>query len=378
MKIIIESHQKQSSKKTGIGYYEKILSGQLEKLISKHDTLTFGAFADSEKKPSKIPVEYSNLSKRFVIKLQSYGIRIGASKIWKPAFDIYIYPDFCLFPLRKGSKSIVVIHDLAFLLYPEHLPQRSRLLNFINPSLATLLKRCVPYAVNKSDTIITTSERVKQEVCNNYGISPKKIIVSGIPPEDHFKPRKKSKIKIKEIPTKKFIYYQATLEPRKNHVNLLEAYRLLPKKFHEEYSLVLGGGLGWNYEQTQTSIDRLISEGLPVVQLGYVSDAEKLRLYQQAELYIQPSHYEGFGMPLLEAMACSTPVLCSDIPVFREVCGKGAVYFDKGHPADIASKIDKTLKNKKKLESLIQLGHERVKFYKEDTLGLEQLLNNFR
>lgn len=374
MKILVESHQLFSHLKTGVGYYEQVLIGQLNDVIEDNDhELCLGAFKDSELTDSDNEIVVSKYSSRVLRKLLAYKIGIKPEKVWTQNFDAYIFPDYFLLPSRK--KTAVTIHDLTFLDKPEYMADtRNRIVDFFYPGITTVLRRIVPYSISKADVVIAISETMREKLINKYSIDPSKVIAQGIPPSKEFTSRKITKPQGLEIPTKNFIYYQATLEPRKNHMVLLRAYRLLPEDVRKSTSLVLAGKLGWKYEETLNLIKKLQLSGENIVHLNYVDELERLYLYQHALFYIQPSHDEGFGMPLLEAMACHTPVLCSDIEIFHEVCEDASLYFDKDSPDSIAEIILKALENENTRNNLVKKGTQRVEFYKSDLSGIKKIL----
>jgi len=156
------------------------------------------------------------------------------------------------------------------------------------------------------------------------------------------------------------VLFLGNIEPRKNLAGLLEAYALLPEDLRTTYNLVIAGGKGWKDESILDKLARLKSQGLNIVQTGYVSEEQKAALYQEATVFVLPSLYEGFGMPLLEAMSCDTPVLASDIPVFREVAGDAALYCNPMESKDIASKLEQLLLDSHLQRDLATRGRKRL------------------
>jgi alpha-1,3-rhamnosyl/mannosyltransferase len=133
------------------------------------------------------------------------------------------------------------------------------------------------------------------------------------------------------------------MEPRKNIVSLLDAYTLLSEEARHTYSLVLAGKIDWKYQETKAKLESLQASGYDIHYLGYVDDEQQAALYQGASLFVLPSHYEGFGMQILETLSYGVPCAVSDIPVFHEVGGDAVTYFDQNDPTKIASAIDKSL-----------------------------------
>jgi glycosyltransferase involved in cell wall biosynthesis len=373
-KLFVEAERYLEAQKSGVGYYEQALIEQLERIAPPETEFTFGSFTASDRSDAV----RSQVSGRVVKKLQAFGVRIPAEWVWRARPDAYIFPDFILFPSRRKKPTAVLIHDLGFRKHPEFLPgKRNALAEIVFPSLASYLRRVVPYAVHTADVVIVSSETAQQEIMEAYGIPANKFVIIGIPPHTRFKP-KTTKAKLPRklgIPTDKYLYFQGTLEPRKNQLMLLDAYARLPEAIRTEYSLVMAGKAGWNYGETTTEIERQQATGANIVLKDFVDESEQLQLYQHASLYVQPSHYEGFGMPLLEAMACDIPVVCSDIPIFREVCDDGAVYFDHTDPDSMAKTINESLQNISMRKHSISSGRSRVKHYRGHTSGAKELLS---
>ena len=120
----------------------------------------------------------------------------------------------------------------------------------------------------------------------------------------------------------------------------------------EDYSLVLCGKLDWKYEDTLKKYNDLIEKGLSVISTGFVDESTKNTLYENCAVFVLPSHYEGFGMPIVEAAYFNAPLALSDIPVFREVAGSSAQYFDPNDSLDIAEKILKASRSPRKKYTL--------------------------
>lgn len=134
---------------------------------------------------------------------------------------------------------------------------------------------------------------------------------------------------------KPYLLFVGRLEQKKNVRNLVEAFAVLKREHGVAHQLVLAGRPGYGYDAIRQSVE---ASGVVenVVETGWVADEDLPALLQGARLFIFPSSYEGFGIPILQAQAAGTPVACSDIPVFREVAGSGVAYFDERSPEDMA------------------------------------------
>lgn len=230
----------------------------------------------------------------------------------------------------------------------------------------------MPKTISKSAFVITISVNSKENIIKNYGYNSNDILVVKMPPprlQMQKYTREDSKLTKK---LDKFMLFVGTIEPRKNILNLLKSYVNLPKDIRDEFSLVIVGKRGWNFEPIIDRVAALKKQGYQINYLDYVTDKDRSILYSTASLLILPSHYEGFGMPILEAFSYDLPCAVSDINIFHEVAGEAAEYFNQDDPNDMARVISKLLKNPSRLKALKGLGQEKIEAYKigESTLQL--------
>jgi glycosyltransferase involved in cell wall biosynthesis len=211
------------------------------------------------------------------------------------------------------------------------------------------LKRYLPRTLKRASQVVVISECVKKELEALYGVPAEKITVV-YPAVDHeaFRPdipeERRTAIRRKYELGGEYIFSLGTLEPRKNFSRLVEAYARLPEGVQGRFFLVVGGGSGWKNKDVFGMIRRLGLESR-VRLLGYISEEDRAPLMHEAELFVLPSLYEGFGMPVLEAMACGTPVVTSARGALPEVGGEAVVYVDPLRPESIARGILSVLEN---------------------------------
>lgn len=235
--------------------------------------------------------------------------------------DLYHEPNFL--PFDVDAPTLSTIHDLSVLRHPQWHP-RDRVHEF-ETRFEKTIRDCTHF--------LTPSEYVKQELATEFGILPEKItatplgIRAGLSPLPI--PEARAVLKELNLPQKYFLHL-GTIEPRKNLLFLMQVYCGLPLRVREQYPLLLVGGWGWNaekearyYEQTARHHNVILS--------GYIPDQKISAVYNCARVLLSPSHYEGFGLPPVEMMACGGAVLASKIGAHQEVCGTTASYFD---PAD--------------------------------------------
>lgn len=266
--------------------------------------------------------------------------------------EVFIFTQFRLYPTVFAKKRYVVIHDIAF----EHFPQ------FIETKNLQYLKRRVPEAVKKADKIITISQATRNDLITTYSVAPDKIIVAPCAVDTkRYKPTKLTeRILSKYNLPEKYVLYLGTIEPRKNLKRLVDAYASLPQKLKDEYPLVLAGGKGWNDGPILKSITEA-RKNSTIIQTGYIDEADIPALYSGATLFLYPSNYEGFGMQILEAMACNTPVLTGKNSSLPEVGGNAAYYVNEKSVVSIASGIKELLENEVLRRNLVKKGQKQIK-----------------
>lgn len=278
-----------------------------------------------------IPGKVLNLCRRF-------GFQPYFEIFTRHRADVTLFPNFVALPGLSKTPAVVAVHDLSFIDCPE----------YVSASNRSFLKKWVPSSIEKSELVITISNFTKSRIMQIYDVPENKIHITPIPPPTPIKPNRE--ILRKYGLSNGYLLFVGTIEPRKNIIGLVNAYALLPVSTRNNLPLVLVGGSGWNDQEILTRIKELQVSGLRIIQTGYVSQAEKSALYGSATLCVQPSHYEGFGMPVLEAMSYGKPVACSDIEVLHEVAGDAAVYFDQTNQQAMADTLTKILYDKHLLE----------------------------
>ncbi len=255
-----------------------------------------------------------------------------------------------LIPFRKDHCGLVVtIHDLVAFLFPETIPLK----------YGAYMRYLLRQAVKKADRIIAVSNHTKQDLINILKVPLEKIVVIHEASSPVFYPQDKQEVqallKKNYGITKKFIYHLGNIEPRKNLIVLLEAFTLVCREFGDQYQLVVSGQRGW----LTGSLNRFF-RNYPVRDqvffTGYVP-AEHIPLFMNgAELFVFPSLYEGFGLPVLEAMSCGTPVISSNCSSIPEIIGSAGLLVDPTKIKDLADRIIELLSNSDLRRRLSQLG----------------------
>lgn len=272
---------------------------------------------------------------RYVAKLWHNG-KMFPLDIWCGK-GFYIFPRFVDMPLLF-SKSALVIYDLSFELYRQYSDERN----------AIFLSQGVRRSVNNASKIITISENARNEILEFYKI-PKSSIVVATPAVDlsHF--YKRSSDEIKNIKRKygidgDYILALSNLEPRKNLDALVDAYCNLPKEITNNVALLLVGVSGWKTEKLFNKIISKVENGYNIIRPSkYVADKDKPAIISGAKMLVYPSHYEGFGMPPLEALACGVPVITANNSSLPQVVKGAGVMLDSNDIPGLTEAIKKYL-----------------------------------
>jgi glycosyltransferase involved in cell wall biosynthesis len=235
-------------------------------------------------------------------------------------------------PPRSPCPVVASIHDVAFVRYPEFFTRWERL----------YLSRLVPRSAARAAAILTLSEHSKKELIEVYGIPPDKITVTALAPAPSFRPLDRSQaaafVKERFAVDAPYLLFVGNLQPRKNLVGLLEAFEILREKKNVTHRLIVVG------KKTALSGEALARASSPAIRdaitfTGWVSDEELAWLYNAADLFVFPSYYEGFGLPIVEAMACGTPVLASQRAPMPEIAGGAAALVEPSFHDQIAESI---------------------------------------
>lgn len=265
-----------------------------------------------------------------------YGIKeqlkFPYKELKKEKPDILHVPHYNI-PLFYRGKMIVTIHDLTHLIYPEFLPNKFAYL---------YAKFMIWFALKRASKIITVSQNTKNDILRMFKINSEKIevIYNGIGEE--FIKKNKTEItylynKFKIPKDKKIIMYVGNLKPHKNLERLLEAYAKI--KNRENTILLLVGKAFANYSILQEK-EKILKIDKQVIHTGIVSQEELVDLYNLTDIFVFPSLYEGFGIPVLEALACDTPVICSNTSSLPEVGGDNVTYINPINVEEIKEKIE--------------------------------------
>ena len=239
------------------------------------------------------------------------------------AFRPSLYHEPSFLPLEFDGPTVITVHDLSHIRFPESHPKER----------VSTLNRRLPMAIEKARCILTDSNFTKQEILKEFSVSADKVRVAHLGFSYDFYPRliNDSQLIISKykLVANHYVLAVGTLEPRKNLIQAIRAYSLLPKSFAKTYPLVIVGARGWKQQDFMKELMPLINDGRARL-LGYIPSADLPFLYSAANVLIYPSIYEGFGLPPLEAMACGTPVITTNRSSIPEVVADAGFMVETG------------------------------------------------
>lgn len=279
-------------------------------------------------------------------KLLRNPLVVGAYRTFAPAFSwlrlrpyrdsVFHGPNYYLPPFSGAAVS--TIHDLSIFLHPEFHP----------PERVAFMQKEIPDALRRASVLITDSEFVRREVVEFFGWPEDRVVAVPLGVPEEFHPREQTEVQtLLEHLGLRYGEYSlcvATIEPRKNIRGLLAAYRRLPNGIRRRYPLVLVGDRGWHNEEILDDIDSGAREGW-LRYLGYVQEGDLPGVFAAARVFVFPSFYEGFGLPVLEAMASGLPVVCSDRGSLPEVTGNAVLAVDPDDVAELGAAIERALED---------------------------------
>lgn len=269
--------------------------------------------------------------------------------------DIFHGTNYAVYPCQKSLK-VINIYDLSFIKYP----------SYVNSIVRTYTQR-VKQSLKWSDLVITISESTKQDIVKYLNIEPERIYVTPLASryypsylDEHFIAQRIETVNYNFEPP--YFLFVSTIEPRKNISTLIAAFNWLKEKHKIDHHLVLIGKKGWKYQQIFAEIERSPWRN-HIHHLDYLSNEEVALFYSKADVFVYPSHYEGFGLPVLEAMTLGAPVVTSNTSSLPEVAGDAALLIDPNDPKSLAEAMLRVISDSQLRHELIQKGKERAKLY---------------
>lgn len=275
--------------------------------------------------------------------------------------DLFHSPDFVL-PALLTRRTVLTVHDLSFLRVPE----------CAHPWLRQYLARVVPRSVHRASLVLADSECTRDDVVELLQVPRERVKVLYPGVEAHF--QRVTDEDVLQAARQRFgllrpfILGVSTLEPRKNFLGLIEAYARLIERRHLPHELLIVGRRGWLYEPIFRRVKEL-GLGERVRFPGFVADDDLPVIYSLADCFAYPSFYEGFGIPILEAMSCGVPVVASKASSVPEVAGPAAIYVDPHDVESIVDALDRVLHDKDLRASLRRAGDQQARQFTWEKAG---------
>ena len=356
MKIAIDATILRSQN-TGTGFYVINLLNGLMKYDKENEYIVFG-----NKEIIKKFVFLNN--KNFRIENVIFKNRI-ARVLWQLFILLFklkrlnvniLHSTNYITPLFKFNlKFIVTIHDLTFIIFPEKFTIVKRL----------FFRFMVPIFIRRADKVITVSENTKNDIIKFLKVPKEKISVTfetyNECYDSEIKKEDSKKILDKYGINKNYFLFVGMIEPRKNILSILKAFIELDDELDED--LVIVGKKGWYYREIEEFMENIKNKRLKnrIIFTGFVSEKELVSIYKNAEIFIYPSFYEGFGIPPLEAMVCGVPVITSNTSSIPEVVGDAAIKIDPYNYIELKEAIKVLKHNPQKKEEMSEKGKEQSK-----------------
>jgi len=345
---------------TGLGNYTYNILKNLLEIDAENEYTALINKSLREDHPVK-ELQYKNLKKNYVEirQVSPQQQLLVIAPLLKEQPDVYHYPNFDL-PIFQPYYSVFTVHDLTYLRHQSLYMNGRWLKNWYT-------KHIMKLGAKKAKRIITVSQSTKQDLIEILNVPHQKIEVIYEAIDDSFLNGKVSEkdptfqnlpFEIKAC--EKYFLFLGERRPHKNIIRIIEAFARFKKGKHNNFKLVIAGKSYSNYQEPEKMIKDL---GLSnsVLLLGYVDESEKKALFKNTECFLFPSIYEGFGIPILEAMACGTPVITSNISSMPEIAGDAALIVNPYDIYEISTAIEIISQDTNLRNRLIKAGLDRIK-----------------
>lgn len=356
----------------GIGRYTRELIQAVTQVSSPHQFRLFSAkpppsppVANPLPTGSHISYHPAPVTERWLYRFW-YRLRLPLPvQLVLGKLDLFHSPDFVLPPVAGNIPTLLTVHDLSFVHYPKVFPE----------PLVKYLNTIVPWSVERATHILADSQATKDDLHQFWHVPEAKVTVlySGV--NERFQPvtdeGEITAVRQKyDLGTQPYLLAVGTIQPRKNYQMLIRAFK--PVADNWPHQLIFAGGKGWLYDDMLAEIERQGLEGR-VRFIGFVDDEDLPTLYSDATLYLFPSLYEGFGLPLLEAMQCGVPIVTSNASCLPEVAGKAAVSLPPTDEQSWTAAMEQLLANPQQRTQLVGAGFRQARQFTWDKAARQLL-----
>ncbi|MDM9584993.1 glycosyltransferase family 1 protein [Nostoc sp. GT001] len=378
LKIVVDATPV-DSKPSGVGFYVANLICALD-VLQKEENFQLGVVYQPGLKnwlrgDFRFPKSFKHSSQQYLLPLPVRISDLLLALAFKPSLsyfekyfgspDILHGTNYSVYPCQNSLK-VMNIYDLTFIKYP----------NYIDSVVKTYtekVKRCLQW----TDLVLTISESSKKDIIEYLKVDPSKVYVT--PLASRYYPNYLSEEIAQELEkqanydfSKPYLLFVSTIEPRKNINTIITAFNFLKEKYKIEHQLILIGKKGWNYEPIFAAIENSPWAN-QIHHLNYLSNELVALFYSKADVFVYPSHYEGFGLPVLEAMTLGAPVISSNTSSIPEVTGDAAILVDPSNSIQLGEAILKVISNSQLRQELIYQGKARAKLFSWERTAKETL-----
>ncbi|MHC5744435.1 MAG: glycosyltransferase family 4 protein [Nostoc sp.] len=378
LKVVVDATPV-NSKPSGVGFYVANLIYALD-VLQKEENFQLGVvyqpgLKDWLRRDFIFPESLKHSSQEHLLPLPVRISDLLLALDFKPSLfyfekyfgspDILHGTNYSVYPCQN-SLNVMNIYDLTFIKYP----------NYIDSVVKTYtekVKRCLQW----TDLVLTISESSKKDIIEYLEVDPKKVYVT--PLASRYYPNYLSEEIAQRLEkeanydfSKPYILFVSTIEPRKNINTIITAFNFLKEKYKIEHQLILIGRKGWNYEPIFAAIENSPWAN-QIHHLNYLSNELVALFYSKADVFVYPSHYEGFGLPVLEAMTLGVPVISSNTSSIPEVTGDAAILVDPNNPIQLGEAILKVISDSQLRQELINKGKARAKLFSWERTAKETL-----
>jgi len=359
MRIAVNTRLFLKNRLEGIGWFAH---ETLSRMVRQHPEHEFIFFFDRPFHPDFVfeknvtPVVLGPQARHPFLYLIWSEIRIPAA-LKKYRADVYLSPDG-LGSLTTKVPTCLVIHDLAYLHFPD----------FIDRMHRWHYRRYLPRFAQKATRIVAVSEFTKQDIVRAYHVPAEKIDVvynSAHTAYRELSPPEKEAVKEQYTQGEEYFLFTGALHPRKNIINLLKAFVQFKRRQRSNFKLVVVGRMAWQYKEIEEAKKKMPYKD-DVIWTGYLDIEELRKITASAYALVFPSLFEGFGIPIVEAMACGVPVLVSQTSSMPEVGGDAALLFNPESPEDIAASMMQIYKDEHLRSKMVKAAHLRSQLFSWD------------
>jgi len=340
--------------KTGVGYYSARLLERLTAVGGDHNPI------DEVLVLSNRELDFTPIPRCRLVDEGRFPLRAVWMQAVLPFVLERLRPDLCHFtnflgPYFTSAPYVVTFHDMTLELLPQCHTWKKRLLT----------RALSPEIARGARLIITPSQSAKRDLSRLLAIPEEKIRAIPHAPDSHFRPRRDresiARIEKRYGIRSPYLLYVGTLEPRKNLMRAMTAFSRI-SSCYPDHRFYLAGDLGWRSKELLRTLEAIPSRDR-IVRLGYVAEEDLAALYSNAELFVYPSLYEGFGFPVVEAMACGAPVVTSNTSSLAEIADGAALLVDPYDSEAIAEAMDRAMSDGEERERLRLAGLSRARSF---------------